>query len=81
MLWPSDRVVNCIHIDYIRTLDYWYNAIDYLNFAYSYKMACKSANNNLSSNGWRSGPFFKPEKNLFFIRIKRIVIVSWAVGE
>ena len=28
LFWPSDLVIDCIQIDYIKTLDYWYNAFD-----------------------------------------------------
>ena len=45
VFWLSDRVVDCIQIDYIWTLGYWYNAIDYSNFAYSYKLVCNFTHN------------------------------------
>ena len=38
MFWPGDRTT-----DHILSLDYWYNSIDHLNFAYSYKMSSNFA--------------------------------------
>ena len=33
VFWPSDRVVDCIHIDFILTLDYWARTLDIQNYA------------------------------------------------
>ena len=45
VLWPSDRIVDCIHIDCIQAINYWYNALDNSNFEYSSKMECNFVNN------------------------------------